>query len=167
MNGKLFNNKSPRNKVNKTLSNETTITLRYKETTSVTDPDIIISSDITITDYNYIFVGSPIERYYYIESYEMAQQYIILHCHVDVLKSFSGDIYNTECIISKNQKAYNLFLNDDKMQLYNKSRILTKPFYDGNGNASGFYVGGEKVWTMLLTLNGSGRILPVNNGGDE
>lgn len=162
MTGYLYINTSPRNTLQKTLKSQSSAkTIKYKETTSLTDPDIFINSDVTIENYNYIYVDSPIARFYYIESYEMAQQYYILHCHIDVLMSFAPDIRATECVVSKNENNFNLFLNDDKMKLYNKSRILTKPFYDGNGNPSGFYVGGEKVWTMLLTVNGSGE--PANN----
>lgn len=157
MTGKLYFNKSPRNKLAKILTNaSSSLTIRYKENTSIFNPDIMISSSIDISGYNYIYVGGNIERFYYIESYEMSQQYYILHCHVDVLMSFGADIRNTECIVSKNENTFNLFLDDNKMKLYNKERILTKPFTDSEGNASGFYVGGQKVWTMLLTVNGSG-----------
>lgn len=156
MTGYLYFNKSPRNKVNKSLKNENQITVRYKKDTSIFNPDLMISSSVNIHNYNYIYVGGDINRFYYIESYEMSQQYYILHCHEDVLMTFSTDIKNTECIVSKNENNFNLFLDDNKMKLYNKERILTKPFLDSGGNPSGFYVNGQKVFTMLLTVNGSG-----------
>lgn len=156
MTGYLYFNKSPRNKIIKTLTNQNQITIRYKEDTSIFKPDLMISNSIVISNYNYIHVGGNIDRFYYIESYEMSQQYYILHCKEDVLMSFKPDIFNTECIIAKNENNFNLFLDDNKMKLYNKERILTKPFLDNGGNPSGFYVDGEKVFTMLLTVNGSG-----------
>lgn len=158
MTGYLYFNKSPRNQVNKVLQHKSnSITIRYKETTGLYKPDLLISNTISLEEYNYIHVGGDIDRYYYIDSFDMAQQYYILHCTEDVLMSFKDDIYNTTCIVAKNQGKFNAFLNDNRMKLYNKSRILTKPF------DSGFYVGDQKVWTMVLTVNGSGSATPSNN----
>lgn len=149
MTGYLYFNKSPRNKINKDLKNKSdALTIRYKETTKKLDPDIIISNDIDPTQYNYIHVNG---KYYYIEDYEMAQQYYILHCHEDVLRTFMTDIYNTECIVKKNASQYNLFLNDDRLKLYNKSRIMTFPF------SQSFKVLGNKVFNFILTVNGGGH----------
>ena len=151
MTGYLYFNTSPRNKLNKNLTNQSSaLTIRYKEITSITDPDIMISSDVSIEDYNYIRVAGDIDRYYYIESYEMAQQYYILHCHVDVLTSYKVDIKKTKCIISKNSAVYNMYLNDDRMKIYSKTRTLTFPF------TNGFRSDGSKVFSFLLTVNGGG-----------
>lgn len=151
MNGILYFNKSPRNTLNKYLTGaSSSMTIHYKETTSITDPDIMISSAVDIEKYNYIYVGGDVNRYYYIESYEMAQQYYILHCHVDVLMSFKSDIKNTDFIISKNSKVYNLYLNDDRLKVYAKTRTLTFPF------TNGFRKEGSKVFSFLLTINGGG-----------
>ena len=174
MNGKLYKNNSDRIYVNKSLSNENSITLHFKDNSDVVNPTIYISRDINIGNYNYILVNGNIDRYYYIDSFEVSQQYYILHCHVDVLMTYKTAILNEECVIAKNEKVYNLFLNDDRMKLYNKSRILTFPFTedgDPTSTPKGFLVDGQKTWTMLLTLNGSGSTSSngggSNNGGGD
>ena len=155
MNAKLYFNKAPRNMINKSdlLSNaSSSITVRYKETTNKLNPDIIISKDINVANYNYIKVTiNSVDRYYFIESYDMAQQYYILHCHEDVLMTFKSDIMNTECIVTKNKSVYNLYLNDDKMKLYAPTRTLTFKF------PSGFRSSGSKTANMILTINGGGN----------
>lgn len=151
MTGHLYFNTSPRNKLNKTITNaSSSLTIRYKENTSITNPDIMISSSVDIDKYNYIYIGGEIGRYYYIESYEMSQQYYILHCKVDVLMSYKSDISNTSFIAAKNSNVYNLYLNDDRMKLYSKTRTLTFPFKNG------FRKEGSKVFSFLLTINGGG-----------
>lgn len=174
MNGKLYKNKSDKIYVNKSLSNENSITLHFKDNSDVVNPTIYISRSINIENYNYILVNGNIDRYYYIDSFEVSQQYYILHCHVDVLMTYKTAILNEECVIAKNEKVYNLFLDDDRMKLYNKSRILTRPFTtDGEAGSDpkGFLVDGQKTWTMVLTLNGSGSTSSSgggsNNGGGD
>lgn len=157
MTGNLYFNRSARNVINKDLQNKSSdMTIHYKETTDKLNPDILISNSVTITDYNYIHVNG---KYYYIEDVEMAQQYYILHCHVDVLMTYKSDIYNTSCIVSKNEKVYNLYLNDNRLKLLNKSKILTFPF------SRGFKIQGSKHFEFVLTVNGGGSASSNTNIG--
>lgn len=159
MNGILYYNRSNRNVVNKDLTSANTLTVHYKENTDIINPEIIISPDVTIKNYNYIKVSGDIERYYYIDDYEYSQQYCILKCHVDVLMTYKKYIKEQTCIIRRSALTdlYDHFLNDDKYVLRNIDRIQLKVF------PNGFRNNGSKVSQMLLVINGGGSYTPPSN----
>ena len=53
-------------------------------------------------------------------------------------------------ITKRSADKFNLYINDDKMNLRAETRTLTFPF------PSGFLVDGEKVANFILTVNGGG-----------
>ena len=147
-------NKSPRNQVVKNLTNNSANrTFHYKEDTDRFNPIITIARTFSMDNYNYVRIYDTdlnFYRYYYVEDIEYSQQHYILHLHEDVLMTYAADIDRTYCIISKNQDLWNLYLNDDKMKLENRTRTLTFPF------PSGFKFGGSKVSEFILSVNGGG-----------
>lgn len=157
MNGILYYNRSNNNVLNKDLKKANPITLHYKENTDMVDPEILISPDINIKDYNYIKVSGNIDRYYYINSIEYSQQYCILKCHVDVLMSYKDDILKQTCIIKRQEdeedKLYDHYLNDERYVLRNIERIQLKLL------GGTFREEGQKTASYVLVLNGSGNTI--------
>ena len=170
MNGQLYMNISDKRVVKKNKSNKKTITtsngrsvtLHFKDDSNIIRPTIMLSRNIDIEKYNYLYVGDKINRFYYIDSYDVSQQYYILHCSVDVLMSFQKDILKQDCIIKRQANHYDAYLDDDKFVLRNISRIQLKRF------PHGFKVDGYKTASFVLVVNGSGSSAPQSNvnGGD-
>lgn len=165
MNGILYYNGSNNNVVNKDLKNANTITLHYKENTDMVDPEILISPDIDIENYNYIKVSGDIDRYYYINNIEYSQQYCILKCHVDVLMTYKTYILKQTCIVKRQESTdaeiYDHYLNDDKYVLRNIERIQLKLL------GGSFREEGSKAASYILVLNGSGvAVTPPSDGGE-
>ncbi len=152
MNAKFYYNKSDRIVLNKNISEKDSVTVRYKGDTDLINPIFIVNADKIDDKINYIYIGGDIKRYYFIDSVIFSQGHIELKCSIDVLMSHRSEIEDQECIIIRNEKIWNMYLSDNRMELYHKPRYLTFPFEHGFTE----YYDGTKYGSMVLTLNGGG-----------
>ena len=152
MNAKFYYNKSDRIVLNKDISEKDSVTVRYKGDTDLINPIFIVNADKIDDKINYIYIGGDIKRYYFIDSVIFSQGHIELKCSIDVLMSHRSEIENQECIIIRNEKIWNMYLSDDRMELYHKPRYLTFPFEHGFTE----YYNGTKYGSMVMTINGGG-----------
>ena len=111
---KFYNNLSDKIVVDKNITQlgaDVTGTLR--ENCSIIDPVIkvegTVGSNITTCNYAYI---SEFARYYYITNIVCVGKLFEVHMHVDVLMSFRGDIRSNNAVVSRQEKQYNLYLQD-------------------------------------------------------
>lgn len=111
---KFYNNLSDKIVVDKNitqLGSDVTGTLR--ENCSIIDPVIkvegTVGSNITTCNYAYI---TEFARYYYITNIVCVGKLFEVHMHVDVLMSFRGDIRTNNAVVSRQEKQYNLYLQD-------------------------------------------------------
>lgn len=149
---KLYKNKSDNIIMNKSISQQgPNLTVHMKEDTNVIEPTFYISRTVAMLDVNYIYV-TELKRYYFIESIETSQQYFIVKCKVDVLMTFKSEILKQSCIVARNQSRSKMYLQDEKLKLYNMDRYEVIPF------ESGFLQDGAKVSNFVLTLNGGGNV---------
>ena len=158
MKADFYYNKSDPNYIVKTISPMlSNITIDYIEDNNLVKPVFKMQGTYAIgkKNINYVYVRE-LNRYYYVDEIVYAQQYVELHCTVDVLMSFQSDIKNTSCVIRRSQNRYNLYISDEKMRTEAQSRIIKLPF------EGGFYSAGNKVANFILTLNGGG----YSGGGD-
>lgn len=130
---KLFNNLSDKIVVDKNITqigSDLNGTLR--ENCSVIDPVIkvegIVGSNLPIYNYAYI---EEFARYYYITNIVCVGNLFELHMHVDVLMSYRGDIRTNNAVISRQEKNYNLYLQDGVFKTYSQPHYEIKQF--GNG----------------------------------
>lgn len=168
MDGQLFYNMSNYNVARKNLQSRSgNLTLHFKNESEVVNPTIYISRSQDILDSNYIYVDD-LKRFYYINEITLEAQRYILKCHVDVLMSFYNDLIYQRCIIERNGKLGNLYLEDNKIKCFSKTRFQTFPWLDSGGNPIGFRASGSKVKNFILTISGSGEPeQPNNQGGGE
>ena len=159
MKADFYYNKSDPNYMVKSLSNMlTNITIDYIEDNNLVKPVFKMQGTYAIgkKNINYVYVRD-LKRYYFVDEIVYAQQYVELHCTVDVLMSFKDDIKEFKCIIKRSTNNYNLYLSDNKMRTEAQSRIVKLPF------EAGFQLSGQKVANFILTLNGGG----YSGGGDD
>ena len=111
---KFYNNLSDKLVVDKNITqigNDMTGTLR--ENCSIIDPVIkvegIVGTNITTCNYAYI---AEFARYYYITNIVCVGNLFEVHMHVDVLMSFRGDIRSNYAVVARQEKQYNLYLQD-------------------------------------------------------
>ena len=114
--------------------------ITMKEGTSITNPVITLcASDQNVCIANYAYIPK-FHRYYYIEDvvnigghrFDEANQRDLylweIHLKCDVLMSHKSDIIDQTVIFKRSQAHYNLYLNDDRIQIDNRPHIYTRPF---------------------------------------
>lgn len=103
MNITLYKTKSPNNKVDKVLTDSTSMSGNLRDESNVMTPSIIIQSG-NISQYNYAKI-QEFGRYYFITSIDSVRNglwRINLKC--DVLMTYSSQIKQLKAIISKQEK---------------------------------------------------------------
>lgn len=130
---KLYVNTSEKNKLDKalTLALETTGTL--KEDTSLTDPIIKLTGKTfsEMASINYMQI-TELGRYYFINDVISINNDIVeIHAHVDVLSTYKDQIRAQNAIIARQEKKWNLYLNDGVFKTYQNPHIVTKAFPSG------------------------------------
>lgn len=131
--GTLYTNNSPKNKLEKDLTSLATVNIVFKDTTDLIDPVFLfsgVSTDI-IAVCNYIYVAD-LGRYYFVNKIETVRQGVwLLYCHVDVLSSYADEVKTQKAIIKRQETNNNLYINDGVFKVYQYSNIETFPFSSG------------------------------------
>lgn len=106
----------------------------FKGSVSILKPVLLFrySNDSSANKYlscNYIKIGSPINRYYFVdEPIIPVNKMFEIHCHVDVLMTYKDEIRENTGIILRQENQWNLYLNDGTFKVYQNPIILTKEF---------------------------------------
>lgn len=125
-------NLSPTNKVTKEIEWHTPdLVGTLREGTSIIDPVIIVEANspgFHANKSNYCYI-EEFGRYYYITNI-VSPNYTLweLHCHVDVLMSYQGEIREQTAIVARQERKYNLMLDDGFFMSYQNPIIITKKF---------------------------------------
>lgn len=115
---KFYKNNSDDRYIDKDISQiGQTDTIYFKDDTNLVNPTLKVNGDLS-SNINYLYI-EDLGRYYFIRNKVFSKQCIYLECEVDVLMSFKTEIRDMTGIISRNERLYNLYLNDDKMEMFN------------------------------------------------
>lgn len=134
---------SAANVVDKAVSEISVMQGVLRKGCSIIDPVIIVQTDggeIWRRGFNYMYIDA-FQRYYYVtnivavsgtldvptSSLNPAQLWEI-HGHVDVLKSFSEEIKAQSAVVARQEREYNLMLDDGFFMTYQNPKIQTKVF---------------------------------------
>lgn len=142
----LCHNKSPAEKIGKTIDTGNTYNCVLKDDCSILRPVIDITTSDSIITYNYMYI-SDLERYYFIDDI------VSLHHakwritgHVDVLETYKNSILAQKCVVKRQSKLFNLYLDDPEFHVLNYERIQTLKFPANNFS---------KTLKYVLVVNGS------------
>ena len=129
---KLYNNLSDKIVVDKNITQQgSDVTGTLRENCSIIDPVIKMSAIGTyLLSSNYAYI-SEFGRYYYITNIVCVGDLFEVHMHVDVLMSFRGDIRTNNAVISRQEKNYNLYLQDGVFKTYSQPHYEIKQFGTG------------------------------------
>lgn len=125
-------NSSENNKMDKTLTEITTISGTLRNETSIIDPVILVEGDITaFTGCNYMQIET-FERSYFINNIRSIRNGLFeVSGHVDVLSTYKNAIRRNQAIIRKQQHSWNLYLNDGSLRVYQNPDVIIKTFPSG------------------------------------
>lgn len=113
------------------------IPINFISDSSIINPTFILSSATGIMEANYIFVPD-LGRYYYITDKVLSKNQIQVSCHVDVLMSFKTAIKESWAILERQEKEFDLYLNDSLVPLENPNDVRTINFPSGFNESSGY-----------------------------
>lgn len=144
---KLQTNKSENIKIGKSITDVLTLEGTLKVSTSIIDPVIIIESDNVefILKCNYMSIPSFSRSYFITNIKSINYKLWEVSAHVDVLESFKTEIFDNTGVIARQEKEWNLYLDDGTFKSYQNPMVMTQTFPKGF-NAQEF---------VLITAGGS------------
>lgn len=154
----LLYNKTENNALTKDTETVLTLTGTLREDCSIIDPVILITADLSdIANANYLYIAD-FRRYYYILDVVSVQKHFVeITAHCDVLASFAAAIRAQRGIVHRQEKEWNLLLNDGSLQVYQDPLIDTIAF---PGSFSG------QSYVMLVGGNRGGGIVIGSGDGN-
>ena len=136
MNLNIGVNSSPDNKLDKSFTVALSLTGTMREESSVIDPVITVATGSSITGCNYAYI-EEFGRYYFIRNISSIRNGVWeLQLHVDVLSTYKAAIRTQTAVVKRQERNYNLYLDDGIFKTYQNPFIVTKAFPSGFHNAS-------------------------------
>lgn len=128
----FYVNQSEKNRLDKTLTSAFDLNGELKEDCSIIDPVIKVVADVSsMASVNYMYIAS-FGRYYFINNVISINNDICeVHAHVDVLSTYKDEIRAQRAVVSRQEKKWNLYLNDGVFKTYQNPYIITKAFSSG------------------------------------
>lgn len=127
----IFVNSSPTNKVVKDLSQTSHNLGTLRDGSSIIDPVILMEVEQAgwpYTGANYMHIPE-FQRYYYITNIISVRNRLWeIHGHVDVLMTYADQIKAQTAIVSRQERQYNLMLDDGSFMCYQNPKFQTKTF---------------------------------------
>ena len=125
-------NNSEKNKLDKSLIDIITLSGSLRDQTSIINPVIVIEGDLSsFVNCNYMTI-SAFNRCYFINNITSINKDLFeISAHVDVLSTYKSQIRENYAIIARQEKKWNLYLNDGVFKTYQNPYIVTKAFPSG------------------------------------
>lgn len=115
------------------------------------DPELTMSSTDDLSAYNYMQVGSPVNRYYFIKPTILRKGLWRLNAHEDVLQVFQSQIKSNSAIMARSENKFNTYLSDSIFEglVYRRTCTIPFPITPFSTDSGGYY---------LTTTGGTGGI---------
>lgn len=125
-------NTSEKNRISKTITDIATLTGDLKANTSIIDPVILFEGDLSnYVHCNYMSIPT-FGRSYFVNNIQSVRANLFeISAHVDVLSTYASEIKSNSAIIRRQEKQWNLYLNDGVFKTYQNPLIMTKAFPSG------------------------------------
>lgn len=140
---KLMENLSPSNKVTKDVTDIATATGNLRMGTSILKPQIEIESSLEsdiLGRVNYAYIELW-HRYYFVTDITLDITGLwLISMHVDVLMSYADDIKDQYAIVARQERRYNMYLDDGWFMAYQNPIIDTLYFSETSPFGSESYI---------------------------
>ena len=139
-------NEDPR-KVSKTLPSATGKFLNFstswlKDQFSDMTPNVTLATSDDLLLYNYMKVGSPVNRYYFIKPTIVSTGLWSLNAHEDVLQNFATEIKSNTGIVARSENRFNTYLSDSIFEglVYRRTCTIPFPATPFSTDSGGYYL---------------------------
>ena len=141
---KLYKNLSEVNTIGKTLTEESVRTGTLKDGCSVLSPSVVLTGE-NLSGYNYAYIPQ-FSRYYFIKEITSVKSGLWeISMRVDVLETYKDSIKANTAIIKRQEKIWDMYLNDEKFKAESTNKTATIMFPQNHFNTVNF----------ILTVAGS------------
>lgn len=114
----LYKNLSEKNHVDKDITKiGDDVTGNLRSDCSIIDPVVLLEREIDLTNCNYAYIAE-FGRYYFINNVVIKGKCYELNMHVDVLSTYKDVIRSNSGVVSRQQKNFNLYLQDGNFKTY-------------------------------------------------
>lgn len=125
-------NNSEKERLDKSITDIATISGTLREKTSLIDPVIVIEGDLSnYVNCNYMTIPAFNRSYFINNITSVSNNLFEISAHVDVLTTYKDQIRTNDAIIARQEKKWNLYLNDGVFKTYQNPYIVTKAFPSG------------------------------------
>lgn len=127
---KFYTISDDRKAVKKTITSSTlvkTVTGYLKGDCDILHPVLELAYDGDLLAANYLYI-QEFGRYYFIGPPKLSQQRLYITGEIDALMSWKDDIMDLSCVLSRQEKLFNLYLNDGNFHLLQKKQISSIVF---------------------------------------
>ena len=125
-------NTSEKNALDKNVTTVVTLSGVLKQGTSVIDPIIVFEGDLSsYVNCNYMTISTFWRSYFITNIKSVRANLYEITAHVDVLSSYKTAIRGNTAIIRRQERQWNLYLNDGVFKTYQNPMVLTKAFPSG------------------------------------
>lgn len=125
-------NNSEKERLDKSITDIATISGTLREKTSLIDPVIVIEGDLSnYVNCNYMTIQAFNRSYFINNITSVSNNLFEISAHVDVLTTYKTQIRTNDAIIARQEKKWNLYLNDGVFKTYQNPYIVTKAFPSG------------------------------------
>lgn len=129
---KLQRNNSEKNRLDKDIADISELSGTLRESTSIIDPVIVIEGDLaSYVNCNYMTIPDFNRSYFVTNIRSVSNSLFEISAHVDVLTTYKDQIRANDAIIARQEKNWNLYLNDGIFKTYQNPQIVTKAFPSG------------------------------------
>lgn len=128
----LMRNNSEKNRLTKDTETIMTVSGVLREKTSIIDPVIKIECGVVpIISCNYLSIPIFGRKYFVNDIRSIRNNLFEFSCHVDVLSTYADAIRENTGIVKRQEKVWNLYLNDGTFKVYQNPNVLTRAFPSG------------------------------------
>lgn len=129
----LYNNTSPINAMDKSLTQIASLTGNLREESNVVNPTILFQAT-SISNVNYAYIPE-LSRYYFVQEIESVRTNLWrAHLHVDVLYTYRSQIRQNRALVYRQQNRFDLMLDDGIFRCKQNPRIYRYEFPNGLGD---------------------------------
>lgn len=146
----LQRNRSDSNHVEKSLTDLSPALLgTLKRETSLLNPVLIVQGLLEyVASANYMTIPKFGNRSYYITEIKSIKENIIeIHGRVDVLQTYKDIIRQQTAIVHRQERRYNMYLNDGVLKFYQNPNVITQSFPNG-------FIGKNPNLVLIVAGNG-------------
>ena len=137
---KMYRYTGERDVINKTLTNEQTVTGYYKDDTELINPVLVLEPGYAVSTANYFLING---MRYFVNGVTFSQQRQLVQLDLDHLETYKDQILSNYAILDRSSNKFNAYQVDPDIPSINSNEITVTKFPVGFSGES-----------LILTVSG-------------